>query len=58
MAFIREPLKDNIRVDWEMGQPLIKEEIEGLISKHLPEARYFYVGHCIFIFYVSPNYTP
>jgi hypothetical protein len=56
LAFIREPLKDNIRVDWEMGQPLIKEEIEAMVRKYLVNAHYFFVGHCIFIFYVSPDF--
>jgi hypothetical protein len=56
MAFIREPIKNNAINGLEMGQPLIKEEIERLVQKHLPRAEMFYFGHCIFIFYVSPDY--
>ena len=51
MAFIREPIKDNLRVDWEMGQPLIRDEIEGLVKNYLPNSRTFYYGRSIFIFY-------
>jgi hypothetical protein len=56
MAFIREPMKNNSIKGLEMGQPLEKEEIENLVIKYLPQARTFYYGHCIFIFYVSPDY--
>jgi hypothetical protein len=51
MAFIREPIKNKAIKGLEMGQPLEKEEIESLVQKHLPQARTFYYGHCIFIFY-------
>lgn len=51
MAFIREPIKNGRINGLEMGQPLVKEEIENLVQKHLPDARTFYYGHCIFIFY-------
>jgi hypothetical protein len=53
MVFIREPVKNKAIKGLEMGQPLIKEEIEHLVKKYFPNARYFYYGHCIFIFYVS-----
>ena len=56
MAFIREPIKDSAISGLEMGQPLEKEEIESLVGKYLPEAKLFYYEHCIFIFYVSPDY--
>jgi hypothetical protein len=56
MAFIREPLKNKAIKGFEMGQPLIKEEIEELIKANLPGAAVFYYGHCIFIFYISPDY--
>ncbi len=56
MAFIREPIKNKAINGLEMGQPLVKEEIENLVQKYLPNARTFYYGHCIFIFYISPNY--
>jgi hypothetical protein len=56
MAFIREPIKNKAIKGFEMGQPLIKEEIERLIDCYFPDARTFYYGHCIFIFYVSPDY--
>jgi len=55
MAFIREPVKSDLRVDWEMGQPLIREEIESLVNRHLSHARFFYYVNSIFIFYVSPE---
>jgi ubiquinone/menaquinone biosynthesis C-methylase UbiE len=51
MAFIREPIKNKAIKGLEMGQPLEKKEIESLVKKHLPQARTFYYGHCIFIFY-------
>lgn len=53
MAFIREPVKSDLRVDWEMGQPLVREEIEGLVNQYLPHAQVFYYVNSIFIFYVS-----
>jgi 2-polyprenyl-3-methyl-5-hydroxy-6-metoxy-1,4-benzoquinol methylase len=56
MVFIREPIKNKAIKGFEMGQPLIKEEIEGLVQRYFPEAQTFYYGHCIFIFYVSPGY--
>jgi hypothetical protein len=55
MAFIREPIQNKKIKGLEMGQPLIKEEIEELIKKYFPEAKTFYYGHCIFIFYVAPG---
>jgi SAM-dependent methyltransferase len=54
MAFIREPIKNKPIKGLEMGQPLIKEEIESLVQKYLTDSRVFYYGHCIFIFYGSP----
>ncbi len=56
MAFIREPIKNKVIKGLEMGQPLVKEEIEELLQKYLPNAKTFYYGHCIFIFYISPDY--
>jgi hypothetical protein len=56
MAFIREPIKNNLINGLEMGKPLIKEEIENLVKKYFINATTFYYGHCIFIFYVSPDY--
>jgi len=53
MAFIREPVKSNLRVDWEMGQPLVKEEIEDLVNRYLPGSQTYYYGNCIFIFYTA-----
>lgn len=55
MAFIREPVKNKFLKGFEMGRPLIREEIERLVQKHLSSAQTFYYGHCIFIFYVSPE---
>lgn len=54
MAFIREPVKNNIRVDLEMGKPLDKEEIEIMVQKYFTHARFFYYGNSIFIFHMSP----
>jgi 2-polyprenyl-3-methyl-5-hydroxy-6-metoxy-1,4-benzoquinol methylase len=51
MAFIREPIKNKALKGLEMGQPLIKEEIESLVEKYFQGAQTFYYGHCIFIFY-------
>jgi hypothetical protein len=56
MAFIREPLKNKAIKGLEMGKPLVKEEIESLVQKYLVNASTFYYGHCIFIFYISPEY--
>jgi hypothetical protein len=53
MAFIREPIKNKPIKGFEMGEPLVKSEIESLVQKYLPNAQTFYYGHCIFIFYVS-----
>ena len=58
MAFIREPVKNKAIAGLEMGRPLIKEEIESLVKKYLPNARTFYYGHCIFIFYIAPGFNP
>jgi hypothetical protein len=55
MAFIREPIKNKKLKGLEMGQPLIKDEIEGLVQKYLPQSKTFYYGHCIFIFYTRNN---
>lgn len=55
LAFIREPVKSDLRVDWEMGQPLAIDEIEGLVKQYLNQSKTFYYGHSIFIFYVSPE---
>ena len=51
MAFIREPIRNNYIKGLEMGQPLVKEEIEMILRKHMPAAQTFYFGHCIFVFY-------
>lgn len=56
MAFIREPIRNKAVKGLEMGQPLEKSEIESLVSRYLPHARSFYYGHCIFIFYISPDH--
>jgi hypothetical protein len=56
MAFIREPIKNNVINGLEMGKPLIKAEIEQQVLKYFPEASTFYYNHCIFIFYISPEY--
>jgi hypothetical protein len=57
MAFIREPLRNKLIKGLEMGEPLIKEEIEELIQRYFPTAQIFYFGHCIFIFYSSAKIT-
>jgi SAM-dependent methyltransferase len=51
MTFIREPIKNNPVKGLEMGEPLVKTQIEGWIEKYFPGADFFYQGHCIFIFY-------
>jgi SAM-dependent methyltransferase len=58
MAVIREPIKNKPIKGLEMGQPLVKEEIESLVQKYFPEAWTFYYGHCIFIFYIKSGYLP
>jgi hypothetical protein len=58
MAFIREPVKNNIRVDLEMGKPLAKEEIEVLVEKYFSQARVFYYGNSVFIFHTRALATP
>jgi SAM-dependent methyltransferase len=57
MVFIREPVKNTPIKGLEMGQPLIRKEIEALINKYFPGAGYFYYRHCIFMFYTSPKLT-
>lgn len=56
LAFIREPIKNKAIKGLEMGNPLVKEEIEGLLQKYLRGAIVFYYGHCIFIFYTAPDF--
>jgi len=51
MAVIREPIKSKDLKGLEMGEPLIKEEIEELVQKYLPFSGVFYYNHSIFIFY-------
>lgn len=58
MAFIREPIKNRAINGLEMGKPLIKDEIENLVHTYLTDASTFYYGHCIFIFYTSPDHGP
>jgi|WetSurMetagenome_2_1015567.scaffolds.fasta_scaffold807441_1 hypothetical protein len=58
MAFIREPIKNNVINGLEMGKPLIKAEIEKQVLKYFPAASTFYYNHCIFIFYIAPGYKP
>jgi hypothetical protein len=56
MAFIREPIKNKAIKGFEMGQPLIKVEIEGLIKRYFPEAQSFYYNQCIFVLYTAPEF--
>jgi hypothetical protein len=56
LAFIREPIKNKALVGLEMGKPLVKEEIEGLLSQYLPNSRVFYYGYCIFVFYSKAGF--
>ncbi len=56
LAFIREPIKNKALVGLEMGKPLVKEEIENMLPKYLPDSRVFYYGHCIFIFYTAAGF--
>jgi hypothetical protein len=58
LAFIREPIKNGAIAGLEMGKPLIKAEIEGLLKKYFPGASTFYYGHCIFVFYARPQAQP
>ena len=51
LTFIREPVKNKPVKGLEMGEPLVKEEIEVLINRYFPEAKFFYYGHCIFMFH-------
>jgi SAM-dependent methyltransferase len=51
MAFIREPIKEKGAKGLEMGEPFIKEEVEGWVERHFPGAEKFYYGGCIFVFY-------
>jgi hypothetical protein len=55
LVFIREPLRNSVIKGLELGQPLTREEIEHLAEKHLANAKAFYCGNSIFIFYVSPE---
>ncbi len=56
MAFIREPIKHAPVKLFEMGEPLVKENIEQLVETYLPNSRTFYYDNCIFIFYASSGY--
>ena len=51
MAVIREPIKSKDLKGLEMGDPLVKEEIEALVRKYLPTSSVFYHNHSIFIYY-------
>jgi len=53
MAFIREPLKNGFVKGLEMGNPLVKEEIQGLVQQYLVNATTHIYGNCIFVFYDS-----
>ena len=55
MTFIREPIKNKPVKGFEMGEPLLKKQIEGWIQTYFPGAQYFYQGSCIFIFYTKTN---
>jgi hypothetical protein len=55
MTFIREPIRNMLVKGLEMGEPLVKAQIESWIEKHFPGAQFFYQGHCIFIFYSQNN---
>lgn len=55
LAFIREPLKYGTGNGMEMGKPLIKEEVEDMVGKYLPNAEISYFNNCVFIFYKSPD---
>jgi hypothetical protein len=53
MVFIREPLKKG-GVSWlELGHPANKEDVESLVSKHLPGALILFQNNAAFIFYKS-----
>ena len=53
MVFIREPLRTG-RVSWlETGHPLRKEEIDALVSAHLPAAVVYYCGNSMLVFYTA-----
>jgi hypothetical protein len=51
MVFIREPIKEKGVKGLEMGEPLVREQIEDWIKKYFAGAQFFYYGGCIFIFY-------
>ncbi len=53
MTFIREPIKEKPIKGLEMGEPLVKEQIEGWIKKYFPGAQFFYYHGCVFIFYLK-----
>jgi hypothetical protein len=53
MTFIREPIRQKAVKGLEMGEPLVKEQIEGWVKKYFPGAPFFYYNHCIFIFYTK-----
>jgi len=55
LIFIREPVRNSILKVLELGHPLIREEIERLVEKHLSNSQIFYYGNSIFIFYISPE---
>lgn len=53
MAFIREPLNEG-GVSWlELGHPASKEDIEKMVSEHLPGARILFQDNAAHIFYES-----
>lgn len=55
LIFVREPLRNSIIKGLELGHPIMREEIERLVEKHLPDAQVFYHGNSIFTFYESPE---
>ena len=58
MIFIREPIRNTPVKGLEMGEPLVKTQIEDWITAYFPGAHFFYQGHCIFIFYTRKTADP
>jgi hypothetical protein len=57
LIFIREPVRSGYFRLLELGQTLRQQEIEALVSEHLPGAQVHYCGNNVLIFYASDGST-
>jgi hypothetical protein len=54
-VFIREPISTGCFHGMELGHPLKPKDLTVMLKKHLPQARIYYCGANILIFYRRPD---